>query len=213
MKKYPTSRAEARLTGAKFYYTGEPCKRGHIALRKTKGACVECAKEDSQKAYETRTEYFKAYNRRSEVKERRHEWYIDHRQEVIDRASSRPAEVKRQYRKAWKAANPDKVRAHTKNRRRKHRNATPPWLTARQKNEMRQIYRAAHTATRITGIKYVVDHICPLQGETSCGLHVPWNLRIITESANAAKRNTVPEGAGLAFPDGSGYTRRSEGAA
>ncbi len=38
----PKTRAEAKATGATHYFTGEPCKHGHIAPRKTKGACVEC---------------------------------------------------------------------------------------------------------------------------------------------------------------------------
>lgn len=46
---YPRTRKEAKETGAKFYYTGLPCDRGHIAPRKTKGCCVECMKEDWKK--------------------------------------------------------------------------------------------------------------------------------------------------------------------
>jgi hypothetical protein len=38
------SREEARAQGLDHYYTGRPCKRGHLALRKvSSGACVECA--------------------------------------------------------------------------------------------------------------------------------------------------------------------------
>jgi hypothetical protein len=44
--EYPTDRSTAKATDAKYYYTGKPCARGHVALRKTKGACVECMKED-----------------------------------------------------------------------------------------------------------------------------------------------------------------------
>ncbi len=44
--EHPKTRAEAKALGAKFYFTGEPCVRGHIALRKTKGSCLECVKED-----------------------------------------------------------------------------------------------------------------------------------------------------------------------
>ena len=44
--EYPTTRSEAKKTGNKYYFTGQPCVRGHIALRKTKGSCVECMKED-----------------------------------------------------------------------------------------------------------------------------------------------------------------------
>lgn len=201
---YPATRAEAKASGASHYYTGVPCSRGHKALRKTKGACVECTREDAAAAYSRRTTYFQEYNRNPVVRERRHEWYLKHRDEVVSRATSRPAELKRQYRKAWKDANPDKVRAYTNSRRRRHREATPKWLTARQRDAMRQLYRIAHTASKLTGTKYVVDHICPLQGANSCGLHVPWNLRVITQEENAAKHDAEPQTA-LAFPDAFKY--------
>ena len=45
---YPKTRKEAKAKGAKYYFTGEPCKNGHVALRKTKGACVECLKIEWQ---------------------------------------------------------------------------------------------------------------------------------------------------------------------
>ena len=44
--EYPTNRTDAKKAGVKHYFTGKPCTRGHIALRKTKGVCVECMKED-----------------------------------------------------------------------------------------------------------------------------------------------------------------------
>ena len=43
---YPDNRAEAKKIGAEYYFTGRNCIRGHLALRKTKGSCVECMKED-----------------------------------------------------------------------------------------------------------------------------------------------------------------------
>lgn len=51
---YPRSRQEAKTTGAKFYFTGVPCSRGHVALRLTKGACEICRREDwSKKSLDT----------------------------------------------------------------------------------------------------------------------------------------------------------------
>lgn len=40
----PRSRAEAVAMGAKRYYTGEPCRRGHVVYRIVSGACSACAK-------------------------------------------------------------------------------------------------------------------------------------------------------------------------
>jgi hypothetical protein len=185
----PKTRAEAKATGAKYYFTGEPCKHGHIAPRKTKGACVECLKVEWTQAAETRAEYFREYNRKEEVREKKHGWYLDNREQVIQAAATRPAAVLREYRNAWKEANKTQVLADNKVRRRKHRDATPPWLTRRQKSAICQLYQIAITMTQTTGEQYVVDHIVPLRGEAVCGLHVPWNLRVITQEENLKKSN------------------------
>jgi group I intron endonuclease len=43
---YPRTRSEAKAQGAKEYFTGVACDRGHIAPRKTKGTCTACLIED-----------------------------------------------------------------------------------------------------------------------------------------------------------------------
>jgi hypothetical protein len=185
----PKTRAEAKATGATHYFTGEPCKHGHIAPRKTKGACVECLKVEWRQSSETRADYFKEYNRKEDVREKKHGWYLDNREQVIQAAATRPVALLREYRNAWKEANKTQVLADNKVRRRKHRDATPPWLTRKQKSEIRQLYQIAITMTQTTGEQYVVDHIVPLRGESVCGLHVPWNLRVITQDENLKKSN------------------------
>jgi hypothetical protein len=43
MQTHPSSRAEAKSIGAKYYFTGLPCKHGHVAIRQTSnGNCKEC---------------------------------------------------------------------------------------------------------------------------------------------------------------------------
>lgn len=191
----PKTRAEAKASGATHYFTGVPCKHGHVAPRKTKGACVECLKVEWLKAADTRAEYFRAYNQREDTKERKHEWYQENRDQVIAAAATRPQHVKREYQQAWKERNLVWTRADTKARRRKHRSATPPWLTRKQKSEIRQLYQIAITMTQTTGEQYVVDHIYPLRSDVVCGLHVPWNLRVVTQQENLRKSNFLPDDA------------------
>jgi hypothetical protein len=187
----PTTREEAKKTGSKYYFTGQPCKHGHIAARKTKGSCVECLKVEWVKGNESRADYFRKYNKREDVKDRKNDWYQENRETVINNAATRPAHVLREYRNAWKANNKTQVLADNKVRRRKHREATPPWLTRKQKSEIRQLYQIAITMTQTIGEQYVVDHIVPLRSHEVCGLHVPWNLRVITQEENLKKSNKL----------------------
>ena len=187
----PKTRKEAQDSGAKYYFTGEPCKHGHIAPRKTKGSCVECLNVEWQQAAEKRVDYFRTYNKREEVKDRKNAWYEANKEQVIQAAATRPLEVKRVYQKAWKERNTIWVRADTKARRRKHREATPPWLSREQKAQIRELYKIAITMTKTTGEQYVVDHIVPLRSDVVCGLHVPWNLRVIPRQENLLKSNKL----------------------
>jgi len=190
--KLPSTRAEAKAIGATHYFTGKPCKHGHIAPRKTKGACVECLRAEWVKSNETRADYFQAYNKSEAGQAAKQRYYETNKAAVIAKARATPNELKNAYRKAWKEANPLQVLADNKVRRRKHRAATPPWLSRKQKSEIRALYQAAILSSQTTGVRYVVDHIYPLRSETVCGLHVPWNLRITTQEENLKKSNALP---------------------
>lgn len=64
--------------------------------------------------------------------------------------------------------------------------ATPDWV---DRDAIREIQRRAQTRSRLSGQRYVVDHMIPLTHKLVCGLTVPWNLRIIKETENAARSN------------------------
>lgn len=53
----------------------------------------------------------------------------------------------------------------------------------------RRIYKECERR-RARGEKVVIDHIVPVMSKLVCGLHVPWNLAIITEKENSTKSNT-----------------------
>jgi 5-methylcytosine-specific restriction endonuclease McrA len=187
----PKTRAEAKATGAKYYFTGEPCKHGHIAPRKTKGACVECLKVEWEKGNQTRAEYFRQYNQSEAGQKAKREYYERNKGAVVARAQARPDTDKRRYKKNHKVANPDMYKELVSLRRRRFRQATPKWLTAEQRMEIRLKYRLAIELSRATGIRHAVDHIVPLQGEEVCGLHVPWNLQVIPQEENLKKYNKL----------------------
>jgi 5-methylcytosine-specific restriction endonuclease McrA len=189
--QYPTNRADAKATGAKYYFTGEPCKHGHVALRKTKGACVECLKIEWQEGNEKRADYFRTYNDSEAGKAAKQRYYEANKELVVLKALSRPNAQRRLYRKSWKVNNPSEVKASTNDRRRRHKNATPKWLTKEQKAQIRQTYLDALTTSKVTKVHYVVDHIIPIRGESVCGLHVPWNLQIMTQEENLKKSNKL----------------------
>lgn len=69
--------------------------------------------------------------------------------------------------------------------------ATPKWLTNDHLIKIKILYNFSTTIQKLTNIKYHVDHIIPLRGKTVCGLHVPWNLRVVTAEENLKKNNKL----------------------
>ena len=67
---------------------------------------------------------------------------------------------------------------------------TPKWLSTEDIAKIKSIYLESRKLTEETGVKHNVDHILPLQGKLVSGLHVPENLRVITETENIRKNNT-----------------------
>lgn len=91
--------------------------------------------------------------------------------------------------KKWTQANPHRAAATTAKYRAAKRNRTPKWLTPTQLKAIQDIYEQAAALSKLTGCRYEVDHVVPLQGKKVSGLHVPWNLQIIPVPENRRKRN------------------------
>lgn len=68
--------------------------------------------------------------------------------------------------------------------------ATPKCLPKSERLKNRSIYKSSVKKT-LEGIPHNVDHIVPLKNQFVCGLHVPWNLRIITALENNYKSNQI----------------------
>lgn len=103
-------------------------------------------------------------------------------------AKGRPLTAQARYRKA----NPDKHSYYTRARQLTKSKAMPKWLTEEQKQMIKEFYVEARRLTEETGILHHVDHIQPLRGRKSWGLHVPWNLQVIPAKENLKKSNKEP---------------------
>lgn len=155
--------AVARRLGLKFYTTGRPCKRGHIAERYTSThQCVSCQNAS----------------------------YLANRDKRLAGMISRYAANKAlvlEYQAAYKKANPDKVNAHNAARRARKIQASSllKYRTPEQQAKIQAVY--AEAADRPGD--WHVDHIIPLKGETISGLHVHYNLQVLDASENMSKSN------------------------
>ena len=144
-----------------------------IVTRKPPGtATKEDRKISKAKSYEKKKEPYR--DRRREQDRKR---YAQKKEEIVRSKS------------IWRKNNPHIVQAQTAKRRSSRINATPKWLTGVQFLEIKAFYLSASIETKVTGIKHHVDHIVPLRGKLVCGLHVPWNLRVVTASENLSKGN------------------------
>jgi len=91
-------------------------------------------------------------------------------------------------RRLWHIAHPEQKPSDVAIRRAQKKNATPAWAN---RFFIREAYHLAKLRTKMTGFKWEVDHIYPLQSDVVCGLHVEHNLQVIPAVLNRQKGNKV----------------------
>lgn len=180
----PITRAAAIAAGLKWYFTGKPCKHGHVAQRQVSSkGCSECHKAAYAKWEAANLE------RRAEEKRARRAASPERFREVQRRSRERNPAADRERSQARYCAKRHEYIAANMARKAALAQRTPPWADHDAINEAYEV--AAFLRDR-TGIKFVVDHEVPLRGKLVSGLHVQGNLRIITEHDNRAKGNKWP---------------------
>ena len=134
-------------------------------------------------------EYTRKYGRRvySENPEKYREKARIARQKNPEKARER---VNKSYKKIY-TTRYARERARLNQLSASRRSATPEWLTAIHKAMIQEFYDIAKARQTQTGIVYHVDHIVPINGKVVCGLHVPWNLQILSRRENCSKKNNL----------------------
>lgn len=156
---------KAREQGLKYYFTGKPCSRGHIAERfvSTRN-CAECNRMRGR--IENMTPVERNY-RAACAKV----WYYTNHEKA--------RELNCKARRAFYRRNSIKINSESMYFLQLRKKATPLWAN---KAAIIEFYK-----NRPEG--YEVDHIIPLQGQTVCGLHVENNLQYLTKLENRQKGN------------------------
>lgn len=162
------SRKDAKVAGLKRYFTGKPCKYGHITERSAWGICVEC--------------------NRARAAARRAAYSVENREKVLSYLAAwreanpdarrahyaRNGEAARTLANKWRVANPKKRCAQEARRRARKRNqlctcCTPEGVLA--------VYKACPPG-------HEVDHKIPI---AVGGLHCVHNLQILSETDHLKK--------------------------
>jgi len=186
----PATRAEAKALRVPYYFTGEPCKNGHVSKRKTSNSgCHECKKLTD--AARRETPEYRAMMRDLQANRRKDAETVA--KESAAQSERRKTEAYREkvrpFNRKYKQANRARFNAYDANRRAAKLERTPCWLTDSDNAAILAIYERARQLTKETGVEHHVDHIIPLQGSLVSGLHVPGNLQILTAAENLGKSN------------------------
>lgn len=190
------SSEEARSRGLGWYFTGEACARGHIAKRSLSNRdCRGCVNERAARYRAEDPERIRRRDReagalRPQRRDQARASWARHREKRLaeDRARHAAApERKREYANRYWRENRERTYAKVNQRKARILKATPPWLT----DDQREVIRALYLEAQRRPGEWHVDHIEPLVGKTSCGLHVPWNLQLLVGDENRRKGNVL----------------------
>jgi len=223
-------RKDAIAQGLVRYFTGKPCKHGHVVERHTvDGQCLECGKakckkmrvkhRDSRIAYgaeyrknnrdlvlqrcaswrNNNPDAVKAYSKKyywenlQSCTERAKKWVEQNHDYVLQRRKDyyqNNLQKQRSSSQRWKDNNRERISIYNAMKRPERderlKAATPKWV---DQSSIVIKYKERDCLNRMTGVAHHVDHVVPLKGKNICGLHVPWNLRVILARDNLAKHN------------------------
>lgn len=195
---------EAKARGLVRYYTGIPCKYGHLCERNVKEArCIECGNAKMRRYWAANEEA--RQKRNADLRDR---WKDDEKRarDLAQRKQRYATDAEfREERRAISAANhqrryanpayAEKIRDQCREYARNNRGIFNARIARRRAAELQRTPAwADREAIRIfyesCPVGYHVDHIIPLRGRTVSGLHVLENLQYLPATENLSKGNS-----------------------
>lgn len=162
----------------------EPSTRARIREREREAYAASIDRKNRKaEGDRVRNQSAAAKERRRERERKRYSTVLRNDLEYIANRKARGAK--------WAIDNRDKTNAKTAARRAMRKQCAPRWLTAEMLAKVEGFYNLARKITEESGIQHEVDHIVPLKSDVVCGLHVPWNLQVISATQNRAKSNRL----------------------
>jgi 5-methylcytosine-specific restriction endonuclease McrA len=193
LTQLPKTRKDAIASGNAFYFTGVPCKSGHISKRYSlHRSCFECCSQRNKTP--ERKIYMSGYRKKNpekiktlnknwflKNKEHHHHYQNKYRSDNVEKVQQFARERCRKYRKN----NPEKVRAHDAKRRGcpgsfKHTDIVD--LLKKQK------YKCINCLCSVKDA-FHVDHVMPIK---LGGTNWPNNLQILCPKCNLRKNAKHP---------------------
>lgn len=155
------SREQALAVGRTRYFSGKPCKNGHIAERMVANfTCVICLKDQ----------------RLDNLRRRRRE-----RPGSLSDRDKRANQRHKDYKLQW-ARTVGKLAKKLDKQRRRAGPAMPRWADYAEIAKIYTLCPEGMVVDHIVPLFHYTDEDLPV-----CGLHVSWNLQYITQSKNAGK--------------------------